>query len=120
MKIPSNGENTVSLRPTELILRCYVEEDNGNYFASCLDLGLHTRENTIDEAKEELSLTIQEYLAEALDEDLDDFQGLAPSPAPIFEWLKYYFYLALIKADIEKMRVKAELFTERLPLKLAS
>lgn len=57
----------MTLKPRDLILRCYAEHKNGQWQAFCLDLCLAAQADTFNEARRKLSDMIPDYLEEALE-----------------------------------------------------
>jgi len=84
------------MKPTTLILRCYVEKQGSQWLACCLDLCLATQADSLLEAKEKLRNQINEYVYDALvGEDQAFAEQLLRRRAPLGDWLKYYGYVLL-------------------------
>ncbi len=84
------------MKPTTLILRCYVEKQGSQWLAFCLDLCLATQADSLLEAKEKLRNQISEYVYDALvGEDQAFAEQLLRRRAPLGDWLKYYGYVLL-------------------------
>jgi hypothetical protein len=84
------------MKPTTLILRCYVEKQGSQWLAFCLDLCLASQADSLLEAKEKLQNQISEYVYDALmGEDQDFAEQLLRRRAPLVDWLKYYSYVWL-------------------------
>ena len=81
----------MTLKPRDLILRCYAEHKNGQWQAFCLDLCLAAQADTFDEAKRKLSGMISDYLEEALvGEDKPYADQLLSRKAPLYSRLRYF------------------------------
>ncbi len=79
------------MKPGQLVLRCYAErDDDGSWFAICLDLNIYARDESFERAHEKLQSFIVEYLQEAVTVDVDYVEDLVPRRAPAYFWLKYY------------------------------
>ena len=71
-------------------LRCYAErEEDGSWFALCLDLNLYSRGDSFDEAKAKLDRLVGGYLKEALTKDKEHFHALVPRHAPRYFKRRY-------------------------------
>lgn len=104
------------MKPNDLILRCIAHKDGDVWVASCLDLCLAAQSETLPEAKQKLEAMISEYVYDALvGEDKEYAQQLMSRKAPMLEWVKYYYFLSLIKLGGMKDGIH-QLFTEPLPL----
>jgi predicted RNase H-like HicB family nuclease len=76
------------MKPADLVLRCYAEQDDGSWFAICLDLNLYARGDSYEEVRDKLFKLIAGYVKEAL-ADVDYFDDLVPRRAPLSFWLRY-------------------------------
>jgi len=54
------------MKPTEILLRCYMEKKNGYWQAFCIDLSLAVQGDTIEEVKGKLHEQIYDYLNDIL------------------------------------------------------
>ncbi len=73
-----------------LHLRCYaVREDDGDWFAICLDLNLCARASSAREVRAELHEIIREYAVDAYVRDRAHFKQLMSRRAPLHFWLEY-------------------------------
>ena len=60
------------MKPSNLVLRGFAERDeDGSWFAICLDLNLYARGDSFEEAKDKLQRLIRTYLTEAVTVDAD-------------------------------------------------
>ena len=84
---------------THNVFRCYAYRDKDGYYAICLDLLLIVRRDNLDEAVSELREVIIGYLESIMAHD-DGSANLIPRPAPLGDWLRYYWLLVknIIKA----------------------
>jgi hypothetical protein len=88
-----------SLKLKSLVLRCYAEQDNdGSWFAICLDLNVYARGDDFQEVQNKLSRRIHEYVSEALGEDSQYIGSLIPRKAPAYFWIKYWLFTAMTNA----------------------
>jgi len=102
----------MTLKPRDLILRCYAEHKNGQWQAFCLDLCLAAQADTFNEARRKLSDMIPDYLEEALEGEDKTYAGqLLSRKAPLFSWIRY-FRLRLVGVHKDFAR----LFTLPVPL----
>jgi len=86
------------MKVSDLVLRCYAErEEDGSWFAICLDLNLYSRADNFEEAKSKLNKLIGGYLKEAVTKDAEHFSDLVPRRAPLFFWFRYFCVWCLIK-----------------------
>lgn len=103
------------MKVDDLILRCYAEEDeDGSWFAICLDLNLYARGDSFSEARLNLNKLTRSYLSEAVNKHAEYIGDLIPRRAPIYFWLRYYFIRAL--SSIHRLTSKHEF---KMPLPLA-
>ena len=79
----------------DLILRCYVKEEEGVWVAVCLDLNLAAQAESSKEARTKLESMISSYVSEALTTDAQYADQLLTRSAPLSEWAKYYYYRVL-------------------------
>jgi len=77
---------------THNIFRCYAYRNKDGYYAICLDLLLIVRRDNLDEAVSELREVIIGYLESIMAHD-DGKANLIPRPAPLGDWLRYYWLL---------------------------
>ena len=99
-----------------LILRCYAKHNEGQWIAFCLDFDLAAQADTFEQAKTKLESMIKEYVFDALvGEDKEYAEQLLFRSAPMFEWLKYYFYVFRYRFIHAKTGLY-HLFKEPLPL----
>lgn len=104
------------MNPQQLILKCYAENESGNWVAVCIDLNLAAQGQTFEETKVKLEAMIDEYIHDALvGEDKAFAAQLLSRKAPLSLRLRYWsirFKNALsYNAD--------KIFNEVMPLKPA-
>jgi len=117
---PDQTYSRPSMRPAELVLQCFAERKGNQWQAFCLDFCLAAQGDTLGEAKEKLESMIAEYVYDALaGEDRDFGPQLLSRRAPLRDWLKYYWYLALYELGALHKEVR-QLFTSLVPLEPSS
>lgn len=109
------------MKPVNLILRGYAKrEDNGLWYAVCLDFCLASQGNSLEETMENLHLQIREYVYDAVSgEDKEHIEYLFSRSAPLSQWATYYGLRILHKLHVMKNGF-TKLFLEPLPLPLAA
>ena len=101
------------MRPEQLIVKCYAEQDGGCWVAVCLNFNLAAQGDSFDEAKVKLESMIAEYVYDALaGEDKPYAAQLLSRRAPVSTWLRYY----LIVAQIYLCHSTGRTFDETMPL----
>ena len=84
------------MRPNDLVLRCYAErEQDGSWFAICIDLNLSTQADTAREAKAKLHSQIEQYVREALIVDTQYAAQLLQRRAPLGFVARYHLIRAI-------------------------
>lgn len=107
------------MKVSNLVLRCYLErEQDGSWFAICLDLNLVTQADTVKGAKEKLHSQIVQYVKEALTVDKQYVESLLPRRAPWTFFARYYFIRAFCAIHgLSRSRHSAKrIFNENLPV----
>jgi predicted RNase H-like HicB family nuclease len=102
----------------EIYVRCYAHrDDDGSWFAICLDLNLYSRGDTYREARDKLEGIMQQYVDEAFSADREHIRDLIPRRAPLRYWL-LYAYAALrngfSKRDDDQSNRETRRFDERV------
>lgn len=105
----------------EIRLRCYAQRDeDGSWFAICLDLNLYARDESFERVRAKLDRFMREYMAEALGPDRDHLADLYPRRAPLRFWLRYGAValrdLIVRRRDDDHCDGGAVPFSEHLPL----
>ena len=107
----------LTMKAKELILRCYAEPDeDGSWFAICIDLNLYARGDSFDQAKIKLNGIIHEYVVEAFTVDANYFSDLIPRRAPLFFRVRYRTIEFLVSCIGAAHWLKSRLFESHLPL----
>lgn len=82
------------MKSNDLILRCYIKQEENSWVAVCLDLNLAAQGDNQRDAKQKLEAMIITYVHEAMTVDREYADQLLSRKAPWTEWVKYYaFYL---------------------------
>jgi hypothetical protein len=106
----------MNLSPSDLVLRCYAEREQGKWQAFCLDLCLAAQADEFDDAKRKLEEMILSYVYDAtVGEDREHAAYLLTRKAPLWHRAKYYVYLALQNLGMLGENVRRT-FQEALPL----
>jgi predicted RNase H-like HicB family nuclease len=104
------------MNPTQLIVKCYAEQETDCWIAICLDFNLAVQGDSFEEVKSKLEAMIAEYVYDALEgEDKAFAAQLLSRRAPLSAWLKYYFF----KIKIALLSSADKVFDEVMPLRLA-
>jgi len=83
-------ENTV--RPPQLLLRCYAKRSGSLWLAFCLDFALGVQADTLADAQRKLENQIRDHLHAALNcGERDTAQYLLTRRAPLSFWLEYWY-----------------------------
>lgn len=107
------------MKTSDLVLRCYAErEQDGTWFAICLDLNLAVQADSAKAAKAKLHAQIVQYVKDALTVDREYFSDLLPRRAPIGFFVRYYFIKTLCALrGFDRGRKSAKrVFKENLPV----
>jgi len=84
-----------SMRPRELFVRCYAEEQqDGSWFAVCIDLNLVAEGSSAEDVRRRLHLIIQDYLHAVLTQHQGHVWDLLRRRAPLSFVVKYHFIRA--------------------------
>jgi ferric iron reductase protein FhuF len=103
------------MKTTELVLKCYIDREEGSWVAVCLDFNLATQAESQHDAKQKLEAMIHSYVSEALTNDREYADQLLTRKAPLSLWARYYFIalMSLLHKDHRST------FSEVMPLRLA-
>jgi hypothetical protein len=105
------------MNPSQLILKCYAEQEEGVWVAVCLDFNLAAQGDSFDEVKKKLESMIEEYVYDALVGEDRAYAGqLLTRRAPLSSWVRYY--LLKIKHTIFS-GTQNFLFNETMPMRPA-
>ena len=104
-----------SLRPNDLILRCYGHKiKNNRWFGVCLELNLAAEAESPEQLREKLFNMIKSYIDTVLDtDDKDSISQLLIRRAPLYNWAIYYL-IKLLRFPKNFLR-----FNEAIPFTLA-
>lgn len=113
-----NKENK-GIPPEKLILRCYAcKNGDKKWHAMCLDINLAIEADSLQEIREKMNNVIISYIDTVLDtQDKDSIPALLFRPAPLRDWL-FYYYLKSLYFIIKELPQKI-LFKEFIPFHLA-
>jgi len=111
-----------TVRPRQLLLRCYAKRSGDIWLAFCLDFALGAQADTLADVQRKLEAQIHEHLHAALDDDgqaRDEAQYLLTRRAPFSFWLEYWCLrlTALLRRKLFPSRLaRTHLFNETLPV----
>jgi len=104
------------MKPEQLIVKCYAEQEGVCWVAICLDFNLAAQGDSFDEVKAKLEAMIKEYVYDALvGEDRLYAAQLLTRRAPWSSWFKYY----IVKLSALFLHSTGRVFDETMPLKPA-
>lgn len=105
------------MKPVEILLRCYLERNEGYWQAFCIDLCLAVQGESEADVKRKLHEQIHDYLTDIFEgEDRPFAAQLLSRKAPMSQILKYHTIKMLSQWDRFKDRCT---FKDTMPLKLA-
>lgn len=108
------------MKPTDLILHCYVEKIDGQWQAFCLDLSLAAQGESASDVEHKLLNMIHEYVYDALvGQDKEHASKLLKRSAPLKYWMKFYFMVAFLKVGGLRDGMR-HLFCPPMPLEPAN
>ena len=99
------------MKTDQLILKCYIDEEEGAWVAVCLDFNLAAQAESPSAARKKLEAMILSYVTEALTVDREYADQLLSRKAPWPAWIKYYWRRLLPNHD--------STFREVMPLRPA-
>lgn len=108
------------MKPTDLILRCYIEKQDGVWVAACIDFCLAAQSSARQHAIDKLHVQIKDHIREAITQPQFTKQLLSRK-APLKFIAKYY----LIKTKetlyslTHNSKPQESVFNDCMPLKLA-
>lgn len=105
----------VVMKSNKLILKCYLEQEEGSWVAVCLDFNLAAQAESERSAKKKLEAMIQSYVTEALTVDREYADQLLTRRAPLHMWIRYY-WISVMSAIRKNKR---SVFSEVMPLRPA-
>lgn len=104
-----------AMKSDKLILKCYLEQEEGSWVAVCLDFNLAAQAETQHGAKEKLESMIRSYVREALTTDREYADQLLSRKAPFQMWARYY-WIRIVSALRKNQR---SVFNEVMPMRPA-
>lgn len=79
------------MKAKDLILRCLISQEDGQWIAMCLDFTLAAQADTPEQARRLLLSQIEEYLKDALvGVDREHASELLSRRAPVKYWIRYW------------------------------
>jgi len=106
-----------SIRPKNLILRCYGYSSKNAYIGVCIDLNIAIQGDSQQEVRRKMNDAIKSYILSVLDtDDQSSIPDLILRKAPLQDWIIYYWIK--IKVAIRQIP-KNSIFKEYLPFHLA-
>jgi hypothetical protein len=109
-----SGE-TPSVRPLNLVLRCYALNEKDVWSAVCIDFSLAAQGDSFGEAQRKLNAQIRDYVQDAFTVDREHADYLLSRRAPATQMLTWYFLLLRSRLHALKS-ASARLFTQPLPI----
>lgn len=109
------------MKPSDLIVRCYVERQEGVWIAACVDFCLAAQSRSRSEAIDKLHSQIKDHVIEAF-ANPERTERLLNRKAPIQYVAKFYWIVLQVKlkqALFHKTKSSAQAFSDCFPLKLA-
>jgi hypothetical protein len=103
------------MKSEQLILKCYVEPEEGAWVAVCLDFNLAAQAESSDAARRKLEAMILSYVREALTVDREYADQLLTRKAPWPAWVRYYLHVWLARLS----QHSGNAFHEVMPLRPA-
>jgi len=111
---------THTVRPQQLLLRCYAKRSGGLWLAFCLDFALGVQADTLADAQRKLEDQIRDHLHAALNgNDRDAAPYLLTRRASPSFWLEYWYVriLAALRERFSPNRpARTYPFRETLPI----
>lgn len=107
--------HTPSVRPLNLVLRCYAVNHQDLWSAVCIDFSLAAQGDSFAEAKRKLNAQILEYVQDAFTVDREHADYLLRRRAPFSQMLTWHYLQ--IRSHLHSLRdASARLFTQPLPI----
>jgi hypothetical protein len=115
----NDQERNITMKPMQLVLRCYGEKKGEVWQAFCIDLNLAVQGDSERDVRLKLNQQVASYLYDALEgEDRKYAAQLLNRKAPLAFRAKYYFYKALNAAAAASDGIKDHVFSVVMPLTL--
>jgi len=103
------------------VLRCYAKQEQAQWVAVCIDLGLAAQADSLEQAKHKLESMVKTYIEEAVTIHKDYAKQLLTRQAPLSQRLEY----AVLKLRytlhrwLHRPNKGISLFTEPMPVRYA-
>lgn len=109
------------MKPKDMVLRCYAEQQGSVWVTVCIDLCLAAQADSLAEAKDKMHSQLQEYLEDAFGRHSDHFEDLMDRPAPLSQIFKYHL-IRVRNRNRKRMKIASatmadSIFKERLPMR---
>lgn len=112
-----NQERITTMKPVQLVLRCYGEKKGEVWQAFCIDLNLAAQGDSMRDVRGKLNSQIESYLYDALEGDDRKYADqLLNRKAPLAFRAKYYLYRVMCVAAAAKDGIKDHIFNVVMPL----
>jgi hypothetical protein len=109
----------ISMKPIDLILRCYGYRKGNKWIGVCVDLDIAAEADSLDDLKNKLNSMIHSYVETVCDtEDKSSIPYLIKRRSPLPDWFRYYLTVALCRIANRK-RDDRRAFDEMLPFHIA-
>lgn len=106
----------MTLKPNDLILRCYAERDGALWVAVCIDLGLAAQGDSLANVTQKLEEQIKEYVIDAVAGPDREFAAqFLTRRAPLSQRLRYHVIRILCRLHAFRNGTHRT-FKESLPL----
>ena len=106
---------TPSVRPLNLVLRCYAVNQNKVWSAVCIEFSLAAQGDSFAEAKLKLRAQISDYVTDAFTVDREHADYLLSRRAPLSQVLTWHFLN--FRSHLNALKdASARLFTQPLPV----
>lgn len=104
-----------SVRPVNLVLRCYAINEKDVWSAVCVDFSLAAQGDSFTDAKQKLNAQIVHYVKDAFTVDREHADYLLKRRAPLAQRLTWY--ALLVRSNLHSLKsASARLFTQSLPV----
>lgn len=107
--------HTPSVRPLNLVLRCYAVNEKDVWSAVCIEFSLAAQGGSFSEAKRKLNAQISDYVLDAFTVDREHAGYLLRRRAPWSQVLTWHYLL--LRSRLNALQdASARLFTQALPV----
>jgi hypothetical protein len=120
------------MRPKDLVLRCFAENQGDVWVAFCIDLNLGVQDESFDSVKIRLESVIKSYLYDAFEGDeREHLADLFPRRAPLALRLRYHKIVlrnrflgmvarALNRRARDRRATDSTVFNDVMPIKICA